>query len=103
MALRRYWGRVEFIAFPIGHAATTLANTLDHLTAAFSTIKPNVERTQATKGAASPATDHNANTHDYNMFKALMDALTDLAQFCLLGIITNPKQEALSRRFTRRS
>ena len=23
-ALRRYWGRVEFIAFPIGHAGTTL-------------------------------------------------------------------------------
>ncbi len=37
-ALRRYWGRVEFIAFPIGHAGTTLTRNLDHLTASFSTV-----------------------------------------------------------------
>ena len=37
-ALRKYWGRVEFVAFPIGHVGTTLIRTLDHLTAAFSTV-----------------------------------------------------------------
>jgi hypothetical protein len=37
-ALRKYWGRVEFVAFPIGHAGTTLTRPLDHLTAAFSTV-----------------------------------------------------------------
>ena len=37
-ALRRYYGRVEFIAFPISLAGTTLTRILDHLTAAFSTV-----------------------------------------------------------------
>jgi hypothetical protein len=28
-ALRKYWGRVEYVAFPIDHAGTTLTKTLD--------------------------------------------------------------------------
>ena len=68
---------MEFIAFPIGHAGTTLIRTLDHLTAAFSTVRPTVERSRASRGATSPATDHNARSHDYNMFKSLLDSLTD--------------------------
>jgi hypothetical protein len=81
-ALKRCWGRVEFIAFPIGHAGTTLTRTLDHLTAAFST----------------PAMDHNARTHDYSLFYSLLDSLTDLAQSRLSGIIRNRKRlvDALS-------
>ncbi len=46
--LRRYWGRVEFIAFPIGHAGTTLTKTLDHLTAAFFIVRPTVTSTSDT-------------------------------------------------------
>jgi hypothetical protein len=46
-ALRRYWEWVEFIAFPIGHAGTTLTKTLEQLTAAFSTVRPTVERSRA--------------------------------------------------------
>jgi len=34
-ALEKYWGRVEFVAFPIGHAYTTLKTTLDHFIDAF--------------------------------------------------------------------
>ena len=44
-ALKRHWGHVEFIVFPIGHTRTTLTATLDHLTAAFSTARPRVKRT----------------------------------------------------------
>ena len=91
-ALGRYWGRVEFIAVSIGHAGTTLTRTLDHLTAAFSSVRPTVERSRATRGASSPATDHNARTHDYSMFNSLLDSLTDLAQSRLLGIIRNRKR-----------
>ena len=40
---RKYWGRVEFITFPNGHEGITLTKTLDHLTAAFSTVRPSVE------------------------------------------------------------
>ena len=91
-ALRRYWERVVFIAFPIGHAGATLTRTLDQLTTTFSTVRPTVERSRASRGATSPATDHNAMTHDYNMFKSLLDSLTDLAQSRLLGIIINKKR-----------
>jgi hypothetical protein len=91
-ALGRYWGRMQFIASPIGHAGTTLTRTLDQLTDAFSTVRPNVEISRASRGAANPATDHNVRTHDYNMFKSLLDSLTDLAQSRLLGIIRNKKR-----------
>ncbi len=96
-ALRSYWRRVEFIAFPIGHAGTTLTRTLDKLTAAFSAVRPTVERSRAIRGATNPTTDHNARTHDYNLYKSLLESLTDLAESRLLGIIGNRK------RSTRRS
>jgi len=60
--LKTYWGRVEFIAFFIGHVGSTLIGTLDHLTAAFSTVRPTVERSRAIRGASSPATDHITRT-----------------------------------------
>jgi hypothetical protein len=41
-ALNQYWGRVEFVAIPIGHAKTTLKKTLDYLTAAFSTVRQKI-------------------------------------------------------------
>ena len=66
--------------------------TLYHLAAAFSTVQPTVERSRTSKGAPSPATDHNAKTHDYSLFKSLLASLTDLAQFRLLGIIRNRKR-----------
>ena len=72
-----YRGRVEFIAFPISPAGTTLTRTLDHLSAAFSTVRSTAERARANKGATSPATDHNARTHNYTLLKSLLDSLTD--------------------------
>ena len=91
-AFKRYWGRVEFIAFPIDHSGTTLTRTLNNLTAAFSTVRPSVERSRASKGISNPAMDLNAKAHDFNLFKSLMDSITDLAQPCLLDIIRNRKR-----------
>jgi hypothetical protein len=98
-ALRKYWGRVEFVAFPIGHAGTTLTKTLAHLTAAFSTVRPSVERSRASMGISSPAMDHNAKAHDFTMFMSLLESITDLAQPRLLAIIRNRKRlvDALPR------
>ena len=62
--LKRFWERAEFIAFPICHAGTTLTRTLDHLAAAFSTVRPTVERSRANRGDSIPAMDNNAKTHD---------------------------------------
>ena len=66
-ALRKCWGRVEFVAFPIGHAGVTLTRTLDHLTAAFSTVRLSAERSRASKGISGPVTDNNAKAHDLNL------------------------------------
>ncbi len=44
-ALKKYWEKVDLVAFPIWHAGTTLTTTLTHLTAAFSTVRPRVEPT----------------------------------------------------------
>ncbi len=91
-ALERYWGRVELIAFPVGHVGTTLTRTLHKLTTAFSTVRPITESSSTSTGDSFPAMDHNAKTHDYTMFKSLLDSLTDLAQSRLLGIIRNKKR-----------
>jgi len=64
-APKQYWGRLEFVAIPIGHAGTTLTRTLDHLTAAFSTIRPRMDRTNASKGMSQPNMYSNAKTHDF--------------------------------------
>ena len=82
---------MEFIAYPIGHASNTLTRTLDHPIVAFSTVRQKVERARANRGATNPSTDYNVRTHDYNMFKSLMDSLTDLAPFRLLDTIRNRK------------
>ncbi len=37
-AFRKYWRRVELVAFPNGHVGTTLTKTLDQLTAVFSAV-----------------------------------------------------------------
>ncbi len=78
-ALKKYWGRVEFVAFTIGHAGIKLNKTLDHLTAAFSTVRPSMESSRAGTGISSPATDHNAKAHDFILFKSLLDSIADLA------------------------
>ena len=91
-ALKQYWGRVELVAFTIGLTGTTLTRTLDHLTAAFYIIRPRVNNTSAIKGTSQPSKDSKTTSHDYRMFKSLLDALTDLSQSRLLGISKNMKR-----------
>ncbi len=63
-ALKKYWGRVEFVTIPIGHAGTTLTRTLDDLTAAFSTICPRVDHADSNWGTPHPIANFNARSHD---------------------------------------
>jgi hypothetical protein len=65
---------VEFVASPIDHAGTTLAATLDHLTVAFSTVRPHAEQARASKGDTDAAIYHNAKTRDFALFKSLLDS-----------------------------
>jgi hypothetical protein len=85
-ALRLNWGRVEFVAIPIGYAGTMLTRTPEHLIAAFFTVRPRVDHTSVSKGTSQPTTDSNAKRRDYLLFKSLLDPLTDLAQSRLLDI-----------------
>jgi hypothetical protein len=69
---------------------TALSRTRDHLTAAFSTARPSADQVRAcTSNTQQSTIDFNARSHDYRMFKSMMDSLTDLAQSRLLGIIRN--------------
>jgi hypothetical protein len=85
--LKQYWERVELVAIPIEHADTKLTRTLDHFTAAFFTVRPSADHTGANEGTLQPNMDSNAKSRDYHLFKSLMDALTDVAQSCFLGLI----------------
>ena len=89
---------MEVVAIPLGHAGTTLTRTLDHLTADFSTVRPRQDQVSASKGTSQPTKDSKAMSHDYHLFKSLMDELTDLAQSRLLCLIMNMKRsvDALS-------
>jgi hypothetical protein len=91
-ALKQHWGRAELVAIPIGHAGTTLARALNHLTAAFSKVRPRMEHTNGNKGISMPIMVSNARSHDYRMLKSLLDALVDLAHSRLSGIIRNRKR-----------
>ena len=86
-ALKEVWGKVEFVAIPIGHAGTTLAETQRHLAQAMAATRPEIERNRASRHVRDPDSDSAARTHDSSLFKALMQALTKLAQSRFLGII----------------
>ena len=69
-----------------------LTRTLDHPTAAFSTVRLRVDHTSAGKSISLPDTVSNAKSHDSRRFKSLLDALTNLAESRLIGIIRNKKR-----------
>ncbi len=81
------WGKVIFVAIPVGHTGTTLKETQRHLAQALSTTRPEIERSRGRRQVLNPATDTAARTHDSSLFKTLMQALTKLDQDRLLGII----------------
>ncbi len=84
---------MEFVAISIGHAGITLTRTLDHLTAAFSTVvRLSADHANTSIGTPPPIIDSITKSHDYRMFKSLLDALADLAQSRLLYIIRNMKR-----------
>ncbi len=79
-ALKKHWGIVEFVAIiPIEHAGTTLSKFLVHLTVAFATVRIIVDQAHAIKSITLAITDYHAKSHDYRMFKTLLDSLLNLA------------------------
>ena len=86
-ALKILWGKVEFVAVPIGHAGTTLQETHRHLAQALTATRPEIERCMARREVTHPETNTAARTHESCLFKNLMQTLTRLAQDRILGII----------------
>jgi hypothetical protein len=86
-ALKAEWGKVEFVADPIGHAGTTLSETQRHLAQVLSATRHEIERNRARRVVKDPNTDASARAHDSSLFKTRMQALTKLAHTKLLGII----------------
>ena len=91
-ALRRYWGRVELICIPIGHAGTTLLDTATAIAAALAKVRPSMAAERKRKGARTPDTSKTAFVHNKRVATTLLDKLCSLAQTRLLGIIAHRQQ-----------
>jgi hypothetical protein len=88
-ALRKYWGRVEFICIPIGHAGTTLIDTVNDFASALAKVRPSIASDRKRKGHKKPDTSSAALLHDKRIAKTLLNKLCSLAQTRLLGIIAH--------------
>ncbi len=84
--LRRYWGRVDLVCIPIGHAGTTLNDTATDISTALSQVRPSIAAMRKQKGHKTPETSKIALLHDTRTAKALLDKFCSLAQSRLLGI-----------------
>ena len=81
--LRKYWGRVEFVCIPIGHAGTTLIDTVNDFAAALAKVRPSIASERKRKGHKTPDTSSTALLQDKRILKTLLNKL------CSLGIITH--------------
>ena len=68
---------MKFVAIPIDCAGTIFTRTLDHLTAAFSTVRIRQDHANVNKGTSQPITESTARSHDYRLLKSLLKELTD--------------------------
>jgi hypothetical protein len=93
-ALRNYWGRVELVIIPIGHAGTTLIDIANDFASALAKVRPSIAAQRKRKGQhKTPDTSSTALLHDKRIAKTLLDKLCSLAQTRLLGIIANRQKK----------
>jgi len=95
-ALLQYWGHVDVVCIPVGHAGTTLSRTVDNLANALARVRPSIVVSRQQAGHADPEYDARALKHDRKLFRRLMDNLCTLAQDRLLGIINNRRKEVVA-------
>ena len=91
--LRRYWGRVDLVCIPIGHAGTALNDTATDIATALAQVRPSIAATRKRKGHKTPKISKTALLHDTRTAKTLLDKLCSLAQTRLLGIVTHRQQK----------
>jgi hypothetical protein len=100
-ALRKYWGRVELVCIPIGHAGTTLIDTANDFAAALAKVRPSIAAQRKGKGHKTPDTSSTALLHDKRIAKTLLNKLCLLAQTRLLGIIAHRQKKIREQDTTR--
>jgi hypothetical protein len=93
IALRKYWGRVEFVSIPIGHAGTTLIDTANDFASALAKVRPSIAAQRKRKGRKTPDTSSTTLLHDKRIAKTLLNKLCSLAQTRLIGIIANEQKK----------
>jgi hypothetical protein len=100
-ALRKYWGRVELVCIPIGHAGTTLIDTANDFASALAKVRPSIAALRKNKGHKTPDTSPTALLHDKRIAKTLLNKLCSLAQTRLLGIIAHRQKKIREQEATR--
>jgi hypothetical protein len=100
-ALRRYWGRVEFVCIAIGHAGTTLIDTANDFASALAKVRPSIAADRKRKGHKTPETSSTALLHDKRIAKTLLNKLCDLAQTRLISIIAHRQKKIREQEATR--
>ena len=89
-ALRRYWGRVELVCIPIGHAGTIVHDTATDIATALAMACPSIAARRRTQGQKTQDKNKTALIHNNKRIaKALLDKLRSLAQTRLLAIIAH--------------
>jgi len=88
-ALLKYWVRVEFVCIPIGHAGTTLIDTVNDFASVLAKVRPSIAFDRKRNGHKTPDTSSAAVLHDKRIAKTLLNKLCSLAHTRLLGIIAH--------------
>jgi len=86
-ALQRYWGRIEFVCIPIGHAGTTLIDTANDFAFTIAKVRPFIASERKRKEHKTPDTSSTALLRDKRIVKTLLNKLCSLAQTRILAII----------------
>ena len=68
-SLQALWGKVEFVAVPIGHAGTTLTMTHQCLIQSMLATRPEIKHSRTRRQVINPDTDFAARRHDTALFK----------------------------------
>ena len=63
-ALRLYWGRVELVCIPIGHAGTTLLDTATDIATALAKARPSTTAKRTTKTQRTQDINKSALIHE---------------------------------------
>jgi hypothetical protein len=77
--LGRYWGRVDLVCIPIGHAGTILNDTATDIAIALAQVRPSIASTRKQKRRKTPEISKIALLHNMHTAKTLLDKFCSLA------------------------